>query len=76
MKNINVAKLRIPFLLLTACALASVAASKNKLDSRVRDLTDYFEKVQQDSSKAVPADILSKAEGLRMTSCRLSLDRC
>ena len=45
-------------------ALATIAASKNKLDSRVRDLTDYFDSVQRDSSKAVPAEVLSKAEGL------------
>jgi len=50
--------------LFTALALSTIAASKNKLDSRVRDLTDYFESVQHDSSKAVPAEVLSKAEGL------------
>ena len=42
----------------------ALAESKNKLDARVRDLTDYFEKVQKDKDTAVPAEILSKAEGL------------
>lgn len=51
-------------LVAAASVLTTVAASKNKLDARVRDLTDYFASVQQDSSKAVPAEILSKAEGL------------
>ena len=41
-----------------------MAESKNKLDARVRDLTDYFEKVQKDKETAVPAEILSKAEGM------------
>jgi len=45
-------------------ALSALAESKNKLDARVRDMTDYFEKVQQDPANAVPAEILSKAEGL------------
>jgi lipid-binding SYLF domain-containing protein len=51
-------------LLAASLALPILAASKNKLDARVRDLTDYFESVQKDSAKAVPAEILSKAEGL------------
>ena len=42
----------------------ALAESKNKLDARVRDLTDYFEKVQKDKDTAVPAEILSKADGL------------
>src|SRR5215470_17603682 len=41
-----------------------MGASKNKLDARVRDLTDYFESVQKDSTKAVPAEVLNKAEGM------------
>src|SRR5262245_8107567 len=45
-------------------AFAAMAASKNKLDARVRDLTDYFDSVQKDTAKAVPAEILAKAEGL------------
>src|SRR6478672_6042867 len=45
-------------------AVPVLAASKNKLDARVRDLTDYFESVQKDATKAIPAEILSKAEGL------------
>lgn len=49
-----------------ACGLMvpAVAASKNKLDARVRDLTDYFEKVQGAADKAAPAEVLSKAQGL------------
>jgi len=43
---------------------AALADSKNELDARVRDLTDYFEKVQKDTANAVPAEILRKAEGL------------
>jgi len=42
----------------------TLAQSKNKLDARVRDLTDYFDTVQKDPAKAVPAEILNKAEGL------------
>jgi len=49
--------------LVALLAITAVAASKNKLDARVRDLTDYFDKMQQ-SSKAVPAEILAKAQGL------------
>jgi lipid-binding SYLF domain-containing protein len=45
-------------------AIPALAGSKNKLDAEVRDLTDYFEKVQKDPANAVPAEILSKAEGL------------
>jgi lipid-binding SYLF domain-containing protein len=45
-------------------AAPAFAASKNKLDARVRDLTDYFGSVQRDASKAVPAEILSKAQGM------------
>jgi lipid-binding SYLF domain-containing protein len=40
------------------------AQSKNKLEARARDLTDYFDTVQKDPTKAVPAEILKKAEGL------------
>jgi SH3 domain-containing YSC84-like protein 1 len=45
-------------------AAPALAASKNKLDARVRDLTEYFDKVQRNPETAVPAEILSKAEGL------------
>jgi SH3 domain-containing YSC84-like protein 1 len=45
-------------------AVAGLAASKNKLEARVRDLTDYFDSVQNQSDKAVPAEVLAKAEGL------------
>jgi hypothetical protein len=45
-------------------AVPALAASGNKLDAEVRDLTDYFETVQKDRTKAVPAQILSKAEGI------------
>ena len=51
-------------LLAAALVLTTVAASKNQLDARVRDLSDHFASMQQDPSKAVPAEILSKAEGL------------
>lgn len=50
--------------LAASLALPVMAASKNKLDARVRDLTDYFDAMQKDATKAVPAEILSKAEGL------------
>jgi SH3 domain-containing YSC84-like protein 1 len=50
--------------LAASIAVPALAESKNKLDARVRDLTDYFEKVQKDKDTAVPAEILSKAEGL------------
>lgn len=58
--------IRIVFaaVLATSLALPALAASKNKLDARVRDLTDYFETVQKDRENAVPAEILQKAEGL------------
>jgi lipid-binding SYLF domain-containing protein len=45
-------------------ALSTWAASKNKLDGRARDLADYFESVQRDASKAVPAQVLANAQGL------------
>jgi lipid-binding SYLF domain-containing protein len=64
MKRSLYSRSRVLGLILASLALATVAASKSKLDSRVRDLTDYFQSVQQDSSKAVPAEILRKAEGL------------
>src|SRR4030095_9804498 len=51
-------------MLITSLAFPAFAASKNKLDARVRDLTEYFETVQKDATKAVPAEFLSKAEGL------------
>ena len=50
--------------LAASVAVPALAESKNKLDARVRDLTDYFEKVQKDKETAVPAEILSKAEGM------------
>lgn len=51
-------------ILAASVAVPALAESKNKLDARVRDLTDYFEKVQKDADTAVPAEILRKAEGL------------
>ena len=51
-------------ILAASLAVPALAESKHKLDARVRDLTDYFEKVQKDAATAVPAEILSKAEGL------------
>jgi lipid-binding SYLF domain-containing protein len=50
--------------LAASIAVPALAETKNKLDARVRDLTDYFEKVQKDKETAVPAEILSKAEGM------------
>jgi lipid-binding SYLF domain-containing protein len=50
--------------LFASLAAAVFAASKNKLEARIRDLTDYFADVQKDPTKAVPAEILSKAKGL------------
>jgi SH3 domain-containing YSC84-like protein 1 len=50
--------------LAASIAVPALAESKNKLDARVRDLTDYFEKVQTDTDTAVPAEILSKAQGM------------
>ena len=51
-------------ILAASIAVPALAESKNKLDARVRDLTDYFEKVQKDKDTAIPAEILSKAEGM------------
>ena len=45
-------------------ALPAFAESKNKLDSEIRDLADYFETVQKEAQNAVPAEILSKAQGI------------
>jgi SH3 domain-containing YSC84-like protein 1 len=64
MKNIKDHRSQFIVLLVAVLVLTTVAASKNQLDSRVRDLADYFSSVQNDPSKAVPAEILSKAEGL------------
>jgi len=50
---------------LAASLVAPVwAATKNKLDARARDLTDYFDKVQKEPKTAVPGEILGKAQGL------------
>jgi lipid-binding SYLF domain-containing protein len=51
-------------LLAISLTATAMAASRNKLDAKVRDLTDYFDKFQQDAPQAVPAEILSKAEGI------------
>ena len=51
-------------ILAASVAGPALAESKNKIDAQVRDLTDYFEKVQKDADTAVPAEILSKADGL------------
>ena len=51
--------------MLAASLVASAwAASRNKLDARVRDLTDYFDKVQLAPRIGVPGEILGKAQGL------------
>lgn len=50
--------------LAASLVLPAMAASKHKLDSRIRDLTDYFESVQKDADNKVPAEVLQKAEGL------------
>ena len=50
--------------LASSLALPALATSKNKLDARVRDFTDYFESMEKDPANAVPADILQKAQGL------------
>ena len=54
----------ITTVLAVSLCLPVLAASKEKLDSRVRELTGYFELVQNDAATAVPADVLQKAEGL------------
>jgi SH3 domain-containing YSC84-like protein 1 len=51
-------------ILAASVAGPALAESKNKLDARVRDLTDYFEKLQKNADTAAPAEILSKADGL------------
>jgi SH3 domain-containing YSC84-like protein 1 len=51
-------------ILAASLAVPALAESKNKLEARVRDMTDYFEKVQKDTASAVPAEILRSAEGL------------
>jgi lipid-binding SYLF domain-containing protein len=45
-------------------AVPALAASSHKLDAQVRDLTDYFENIQKDPTKAVPAQVLSNAKGI------------
>jgi len=59
-------KLRLVLVATVAAGLAvsAWAASKNKLDARARDLTDYFDSVQRQASKAVPAQVLAGAQGL------------
>jgi lipid-binding SYLF domain-containing protein len=66
MKNPSNSNIRILLATLLAgtLVLPVLAASRNKLDAQVRDLTDYFDKFEQDAPKAVPAEILSKAQGL------------
>ena len=61
-KNLTIQK-SLAAVLAASLVLPAVAASKHKLDSRVRDLTDYFESTEK-GDNAVPAEILKKAEGL------------
>jgi lipid-binding SYLF domain-containing protein len=64
-RNSHLGLIIIPTTVLVASLVVPAwAASKNKLDARVRDLTDYFDKVQQEPKKAVPGEILGKAQGL------------
>jgi lipid-binding SYLF domain-containing protein len=51
-------------MLAASVAAPVLATSKEKLDERARDLTQYFDTLQQDATKAVPAEILRKAEAL------------
>ena len=51
-------------ILAAGLAVPALAASKNKLEAKIRDYTDYFDKFEQEAPKAVPAEILSKAQGL------------
>jgi len=60
----SIFRIFLPAVLALALAVPTFAASKNKLEARVRDLTDYFDSVQRDAEKAVPAEILAKAQGL------------
>jgi lipid-binding SYLF domain-containing protein len=62
----NLLRITMAFTTMLAASIATsaLAASKNKLDAEIRDLTDYFEKVQKSPDNAVPAEILSKAVGL------------
>jgi lipid-binding SYLF domain-containing protein len=66
MKNQRNANFRLLLATVLAASMLAPAwaASKNKLDARVRDLTEYFDKVQKDPNKAVPGEILGKAQGL------------
>jgi SH3 domain-containing YSC84-like protein 1 len=59
-------KLKLVLAAVVAASLVAPvwAASKSKLDARVRDLTDYFDNVQKDPKKAVPSEILGKAQGV------------
>jgi lipid-binding SYLF domain-containing protein len=57
-------KLILATVLAASLVAPAWAASKNKLDARARDLTDYFDKVQKEPNKAVPGEILGKAQGL------------
>ena len=61
--NLTMPKL-LAAVLAASLVLPAVAASKHKLDSRIRDLTDYFESVQKDADNKVPAEVLQKAQGL------------
>jgi lipid-binding SYLF domain-containing protein len=62
-RNSNL-RLLLATVLVASLVAQAWAASKNKLDARVRDLTEYFDKVQQDPNKAVPGEVLGKARGL------------
>jgi lipid-binding SYLF domain-containing protein len=51
-------------LILWSCVLTAFAADQKQLDERVRTLTAKFETMQQRTDKAIPADVLRKAQGI------------
>jgi len=51
-------------LLFLGLAVSALAAERNNLDLRIRNLTDKFETMQAKPSKAIPPEVLQKAQGI------------
>src|SRR5260370_32669919 len=51
-------------LLFLGIALPGLAADRDNLDRRIRTLTDKFEAIQAKPRKAIPPEVLRKAQGI------------
>src|SRR5258708_3577714 len=51
-------------LLFVGIAVSGLAAERNNLDLRIRNLTAKFEAMQAKPGKAIPPEVLQKAQGI------------